>query len=201
MATAHKMGIQSVACYSDADRHSMHVAMVSTKACWKNPKILINLLRERNKKRKNWKQNADVFIPVNIYLFKNDNRNTRKRFDISSSKLKLRRSDVFIVNFEHISHFFLVFILLSLSSVVFGGMCIPVTKEFLKVNTKLRKCTPLPFCFFEQVWSHWNEFLCDKLNLIHFSTVLHSYRNQSVLLHSKPKYMKYNKEVEWVNLC
>ena len=52
MATAHKMGIQSVACYSDADRHSMHVAMVSTKASWKNPKILINLLRGRLKKLK-----------------------------------------------------------------------------------------------------------------------------------------------------
>ena len=92
-----------------------------------------------------------MFISVNIYLFKNNNGNTRKRFDISSSKLKIRRSDVFNVNFEHTSHFFLVFILLSLSSVMFGGMCVPVTKELLKVNTKLRKCTSLPFYFFEQV--------------------------------------------------
>ena len=30
MRTARKLGIQSVAVYSDADRHSMHVAMVST---------------------------------------------------------------------------------------------------------------------------------------------------------------------------
>ena len=59
-------------------------------------------------------------------------------FDISSSKLKIRLSDVFIVNFEHTSHFFLVFILLSLSSVMFGGMCIPVTKQLLKVNAKLK---------------------------------------------------------------
>ena len=72
-------------------------------------------------------------------------------FDISSSKLKIRLSDVFIVNFEHTSHFFLVFVLLSLSSVMFGGMCIPVTKQLLKVNAKLKKCTSLPFCFFELV--------------------------------------------------
>lgn len=29
MRTARKMGVRSVAVYSDADRHSMHVAMVS----------------------------------------------------------------------------------------------------------------------------------------------------------------------------
>lgn len=29
MRTAKKMGVRSVAVYSDADRHSMHVAMVS----------------------------------------------------------------------------------------------------------------------------------------------------------------------------
>lgn len=28
MQTARKMGIQSVACYSDADRNAMHVSMV-----------------------------------------------------------------------------------------------------------------------------------------------------------------------------
>lgn len=30
MRTAKKMGVRSVAVYSDADRHSMHVAMVTT---------------------------------------------------------------------------------------------------------------------------------------------------------------------------
>lgn len=30
MRTAKKMGVRSVAVYSDADRHSMHVAMVRT---------------------------------------------------------------------------------------------------------------------------------------------------------------------------
>ena len=51
----------------------------------------------------------------NIYLFKVNNRNTRKRLGICS-KLTIktperlrRRSSVFIGNFEHISHLFIVF--------------------------------------------------------------------------------------------
>ena len=60
--------------------------------------------------------------PVNIYLFKVNNRNTRKRCKICS-KLTIntpeRRhwhcSDIFIVNFEHISHLFLVFLMLTLN--------------------------------------------------------------------------------------
>ena len=57
--------------------------------------------------------------PANIYLFKVNNRNTRKRCEIC---LKLtiktrerRRSDVFIVNFEHISYLFIMFVLLTLN--------------------------------------------------------------------------------------
>ena len=104
--------------------------------------ILINLLRERNKKRKNWKQIADVFIPANICLFKVNNRNTRKRCDISSSKLTIRRSGVFIVNDEDTTHFFLVFLLLSFSSLMFAGMCIPLPKQLLKVK-KSSESVPL----------------------------------------------------------
>ena len=60
--------------------------------------------------------------PAGIYLLKVDNRNTRARCEICS-KLTIktperrhwRRSDVFIVNFEHISHLVLVFLLLSLN--------------------------------------------------------------------------------------
>ena len=59
--------------------------------------------------------------PAKIYLFKVSNRNTRKKYEICS-KLTIktpewrhrRRSGIFIVNFEHISHFFLVFLLLTL---------------------------------------------------------------------------------------
>lgn len=34
MRTAKKMGVRSVAVYSDADRHSMHVAMVRNSHVW-----------------------------------------------------------------------------------------------------------------------------------------------------------------------
>ena len=57
-----------------------------------------------------------------IYLFKVNNRNTRTRCEICSKltinipeRRQLRRSGVFIVNFEHISHLVLVFLLLTLS--------------------------------------------------------------------------------------
>ena len=63
-----------------------------------------------------------IHYPANIYLFKVNNRNIRKRYDICS-KLTIktperrhwRRSGVFIVNFEHISYLFLMFLLLTLS--------------------------------------------------------------------------------------
>ena len=61
-------------------------------------------------------------LPTNIYLFKVSYRNTRKRYK-TCSKLTIktseqhqwRRSGVFIVNFEHISHLFLVLLLLTLN--------------------------------------------------------------------------------------
>ena len=59
--------------------------------------------------------------PANIYLFKVNNRNTRKRCEIFS-KLTIKtpewrrhRSGVLIVNFENISHLFLVVLLLTLN--------------------------------------------------------------------------------------
>ena len=63
-----------------------------------------------------------TFCPVNIYLFKINNRNIRKKCEIclkltikTPERLHWRRSCVFIVNFEHISHLFLVFLVLTLS--------------------------------------------------------------------------------------
>ena len=61
-------------------------------------------------------------IPANIYLFKVNNRNSRKRCKICSKfkiktpeQLHWRRFSVFIANFEHILHVFLVFLLLTLN--------------------------------------------------------------------------------------
>ena len=49
--------------------------------------------------------------PANTNLFNVNNRNTRKRCEIcskSTTRTVERHSSVFIVNFEHISHIFLV---------------------------------------------------------------------------------------------
>ena len=61
-------------------------------------------------------------IPANIYMFKVNNRNTRKRYEIfpkltikTLEQRQRRRSGIFIVNFENISHLFLVFLLLTLN--------------------------------------------------------------------------------------
>ena len=53
-----------------------------------------------------------IDIQTNIYLFKINNRKTIKKCEICS-KLTL---NIFTVNFEHISHFFMVFLLLTLKN-------------------------------------------------------------------------------------
>ena len=63
-----------------------------------------------------------MLIPTNIYLFKVNNGNFGKLCEICS-KLTMKtperrhwlRSGVFIVNFGHISHLFLIFLLLTLN--------------------------------------------------------------------------------------
>ena len=66
--------------------------------------------------------------PTNIYFFKVCNRNTRNRCELRSNltmktpeKRYWRRSGVFNVNFEHISQFFLVFLLLILNKWMLAG--------------------------------------------------------------------------------
>ena len=60
--------------------------------------------------------------PAGSYMFNVNNRNTRARCEICSKltiktpeQHHLRRSGVFIVNFEHISRLALVFLLLTLN--------------------------------------------------------------------------------------
>ena len=64
---------------------------------------------------------GNILISKNIpsyYLFKVSNRSTRKRCEICSKLTiktpKRRRSSVIIVNLKHISHLFLVFLLLTM---------------------------------------------------------------------------------------
>ena len=64
----------------------------------------------------------DIFTPAGIYMLKVNNRNTKTRREICSKLTRKiperrhrRRSVIFIVNFEHISHLVLVFQLLTLN--------------------------------------------------------------------------------------
>ena len=60
---------------------------------------------------------------ANIYLFKVNNGNTRKRYEICS-KLTIttpERHLYLFVNFEHVSYLFLVILLLTLNKQMFGG--------------------------------------------------------------------------------
>ena len=75
-----------------------------------------------------WKKNRLEYRPylysANIYLFKVSKGNTRKRCEIclklTTKTLQQRRSVVFLVNFKHISHLFLVLLLLTLSKQMFA---------------------------------------------------------------------------------
>ena len=65
----------------------------------------------------------------NIYLFKVNNRNTRKRCEMCSKltiktpeRHQLHRSGVFFINFEHISHLFQVFLLMTLNKWMFADI-------------------------------------------------------------------------------
>ena len=64
---------------------------------------------------------TEIKMQANIYLFKVNNRNTRKGLE-TCSKLTIKsperqgcRFGVFTVNFEHILHFFLVLLLFTLN--------------------------------------------------------------------------------------
>ena len=68
-------------------------------------------------------------FPANSYLFKVRNKNIRKRCEIclkltikTPGRRHWRFSSVFIVNFEHILHLFLVFLLLTLTKKMFSGI-------------------------------------------------------------------------------
>ena len=63
----------------------------------------------------------DIF-KVGIYLLKVNNRNSRTRCEICSKltikipeRRQWRRTRIFIINFEHTSHLFLLFLLLTLN--------------------------------------------------------------------------------------
>ena len=68
------------------------------------------------------------YYPAGIYLLEVNNRNTRTRCEICSKltikipeQRQCRRSGIFIVNFEHISHLILVFLLLTFNMLLPTG--------------------------------------------------------------------------------
>ena len=73
-------------------------------------------------------------------MFKVNNRNTRTRSEICSKlTIKIperrhwRRSGIFIINFEHVLHLFLVFLLLILSRQLPAGSTATQTVTFSKL--------------------------------------------------------------------
>ena len=84
-------------------------------------------------------------------MLKVNNRNFRKRCEIYSKLtmkapewLQWRRSGAFIINFEHILHFLLVFSLLILSMCLFDALCryfylVSLTLEHLQNSNTTRK--------------------------------------------------------------
>ena len=73
------------------------------------------------------------FLPSGICMFKFNNRNTRTRCEICSKsiiKTPERRSGIFNVDFEHVSHLVLVFLLLTLSVFATGMLIILTMKTF-----------------------------------------------------------------------
>ena len=80
---------------------------------------LIHLFQVNNNGTRMTQTDATLATLENIYLFKMNNRNTKKRCEICSTltmktpeRRHWPRSGVFIVNFEHILHLFLMFLLL-----------------------------------------------------------------------------------------
>ena len=113
--------------------------------------FIFNLLGDIEKMILKWHLS---YNPANTYLFKVNNRNTRKRYEIclkitikTSEWRHWRCSGAFIGNFEYISHLFLVFLLLNfeqvnaadlaLSSPIWNSMKANHVKRFLISNTSL----------------------------------------------------------------
>ena len=80
-------------------------------------------LSSQKKPHHRYSTGSKMFLfPAGIYMFKVSNRNTRTRCEIGSKltiktaeRCHWRLSGVFIVNFEHILHLVLVFLLLPLN--------------------------------------------------------------------------------------
>ena len=84
--------------------------------------------------------------PASNYMFKVNNKNIRARCEICSKlTIKIlerrywRRSGIFIVNFEHVSHLVLVFLLLPSSrQITAGWFCLLIFLNFMKKESSIK---------------------------------------------------------------
>ena len=82
-------------------------------------------------------------FPANIHMLRINDRNIRKRCELFSKltrntpeQRQWRRSGVFILNFEYISHLFAAFLWLTLNMYFFGGFNQLVPKSLTKFTWK-----------------------------------------------------------------
>ena len=91
-----------------------------------------------------------VINSTDIYLFKVNNTNARKRYEISL-KLTTKAPESFwclIVNFEHISHLFLDFLLLILKSkCLLGKVPLRPWQDFLWRAKQQKEISDTNFCY------------------------------------------------------
>ena len=107
----------------------------------------------------------DIYIGksslTNIYLFRVNNSNTRKKREIC---LKLTimslqwRSTVFIVNFEYISYLFIPFF--SVSTVGFGQVNVSWVPLYQFINVEITYC-----CKYWQIYKKFSEIAAHKKGL------------------------------------
>ena len=121
LPSKHSRKLCSIGCIGYFPRFS---PLLLFHTLWKHQKTrrFLMFLGRHGKKTMIWNgltMKIGIINPVNIYLFKVSNRNTRK----SKSKLTIKtrqrlewhRSRDFIFNVEHILHLFLLFLLLTLN--------------------------------------------------------------------------------------
>ena len=90
--------------------------------------LLYELIQNQNISPQTW--NKGVF-PACIYLLKVNNRNTRSKCKLCSKWTIEQRSGVFIINFEHISHLVLAFLLLTLNMKLTDGFILQIIHHAL----------------------------------------------------------------------
>ena len=96
-----------------------HSKSIAKKEQWNEALLLIFFTWKSYRYDHIWLGLVMIYLTANIY-FKINNKNTRKKCKICSELTMRtpecrqgRHSGIFIVNFEHISHLFLVFLLLT----------------------------------------------------------------------------------------